>query len=96
MSAYVVSRRGLPLSIVSAIAMVERFFSMMSATCINIFARSVGLFFAQPSLAACAASNAKLISFSFDRATSQNTLPVTGEIFSKYLPSTGGTNLPPI
>jgi len=68
----------------------------MSAICMRRLARSVGLFLAHPSLAACAASNARFISFSFDLATSQNTLPVTGDMFSKYLPSTGGTNFPPM
>jgi hypothetical protein len=44
--------------------------------------------------AACAASNAKSTSFSFDRGTLQITSLVIGEVLSKYFPDLGSTNLP--
>src|SRR5699024_12807147 len=43
-----------------------------------------------------AASTAKSTSSCVDRATSQNTFPVTGLMFSKYFPFAGGTYSPPI
>ena len=36
------------------------------------------------------------MSSAVERATSQNGWPVTGEMFSKYRPFTGGTHLPPM
>ncbi len=91
-----VSRIGLPLSIVSARAIFSRFCSIASAILLRIFALSVGLVLPQASFAACAASRAKLTSASDDLATSQNGLPVKGVIFSKYFPSTGFTHFPPM
>ena len=96
MSAAVVSRIGLPLSQVSARAIVSRFASIRSATLFRITARSATLVRPQASLAACAASSAASTSAAFERATSQSTCPFTGERFSKYLPLLGSTNAPPM
>ena len=78
---------------VSANEIVSRFCSILSAILRRMFARSVALVLPQLSFAACAASKARFISFSFDLATSQKGLPEIGVIFSKYLPSVGLTHL---
>jgi len=69
---------------------------MRSATLLRIAARCPTGVLPHASAAACAASSARLMSSSVERATWQNTLPFTGEGLSKYWPFTGGTNLPPM
>ena len=83
MSACVVSRIGLPLSQVSASAMRSRFSSIRSAILFRMRARSPAEVRPQASLAACAASSAFSTSCASERATSQMTRPVIGEVFSK-------------
>ncbi len=58
--------------------------------------RSAGLAAAQARRASCAASSASSTSAAVPLATSQNTLPFTGDLFSKYWPFTGGTQVPPM
>src|SRR6187401_3793202 len=81
-SAAIVSRRGLPLSQVSAAASMGRFASMRSAILLRIFARSVVDVLPQAAFALCAASSANSTSAAEDRATSQKTLPVTGVVLT--------------
>ena len=50
----------------------------------------------QAALAAWAASKAKLMSLSLERATSQMGLLVMGVMLVKYWPSTGATHFPPM
>ncbi len=69
---------------------------MRSATLLRMLARSVTEVLPQAGAAAWAASRASSMSSAVPRATSQNTLPLTGEGFSKYWPLTGGTYSPPI
>ena len=95
-SAASVSRTGLPLSQVSPTASISRFASMRSAILLRMFARSAGAVLPHAGAAASAASNASSMSSAVPRAISQNTLPVTGDGFSKYWPLTGGTHWPPI
>ncbi len=96
MSAASVSRTGLPLSQVSATAIISRFASSRSAILFMSAARWVGEVLPHASAAACAASSALWMSSSVERATWQKTWPVTGDGLSKYWPLTGGTNLPPM
>ncbi len=96
MSAWVVSRIGLPLSIVSMNASVSRFASSLSAMRLRMSARSAGEEMFHFAAAACAASSASSTSSFVDRATSQSGLPVIGVGLEKYCPLTGATYLPPI
>ena len=96
MSALIVSRIGLPLSIVSAVANNSRFASKRSAILSNIFARSCTDVLPHLSAAACAASNANSTSAAPDRAALVYGKPVIGVITSKYSPLTGATHFPPI
>ena len=67
---------------------------MTSAIFKRIFDLSVIEVFPQAGKAACAASNAKSTSLSFERATLQITSLVIGVVLSKYFPDFGSTNLP--
>jgi len=96
MSALMVSRIGLPLSIVSAVASSSRLASRRSAIFNSRLERCAGGVFAQLSAAACAASNASSTSSAPERAAWVYGLPVIGVITSKYSPLTGATHLPPI
>ena len=96
MSAASASRIGLPLSQVSATASAAVCSSIRSAILLRTAARSAGAVLPHAGAAACAASSALSISASSDRATSQNTWPVTGVGFSKYRPLAGATHLPPM
>ena len=96
MSAARVSRMGLPLSQVSATASISRFSSITSAMRWSAAARSATGVLPHASLAPCAASRASSMSSARERATSQNGLPVTGEMFSKYFSFFGFTNSPPM
>ncbi len=96
MSAKVVSRIGLPLSMVSTAASTLRFSSMRSAILLRISARLAGAVLPQASLALWAASSASSMSAACERAIWQTGLPVIGLILSKYWPSTGATHLPPM
>ncbi len=69
---------------------------MRSAILLRVLARSVTEVLPQAGAAACAASSASSMSSAVERATSQKTLPLTGEGFSKYWPLTGATYVPPI
>jgi len=69
---------------------------MRSAILLRILARSVVEVSAQAVLAAWAASSAASMSSALERATSVNTLPVTGVVFSKYWPLRGATHSPPM
>ena len=95
-SAFNVSRIGLPLSMVSAVANNSRLASRRSAILSIKLARSPGAVFAHLSAAACAASNANSMSSALERAALVYGLPVIGVITSKYSPLTGATHLPPI
>jgi len=64
-------------------AIRSRFSSIRSAMRLRMRARSAGAVRPQASLAACAASSALSMSAASERATSQTTLPVIGEVFSK-------------
>ena len=88
-SAAIVSRIGLPLSQVSAVASISRLASMRSAILLRMLARSAGLVRPQASLAAWAASSAGSMSAASERAISQTGWPVIGEMLSKYLPAFG-------
>ena len=96
MSAAMVSRSGLPLSQVSALASSSRFCSMRSAILLRMLARVVGEALPQAVLAAWAASSASSMSSAVERGTSQNARPVIGVMFSKYSPLVGGTHSPPM
>jgi len=89
MSAFSVSRTGLPFSQLSAIASASRFSSITSAILFRTFARSVVDISPHASFAAWAASSASSTSSALDSGTSVNGLPVTGVRFSAYLPFTG-------
>lgn len=69
---------------------------MRSAMRLRISARAAGLVLPQASLALCAASSAASTSFASERAISPSGRPVTGEMFSKYLPECGAVHLPPM
>jgi len=69
---------------------------MVSAILFRISERSPTEVRPQLCLAPCAASSARLMSASVERAISVNGCPVTGVMFSKYLPLTGGTHSPPM
>ena len=69
---------------------------MTSAILLRITARSAGAVRPQAGAAACAASRAFSMSAPVDRATSQNGWPLTGDSASKYLPSAGATQSPPM
>ena len=56
--------------------------------------RSVVDVLPQASLAACAASKAKLTSSSLERAIWQITSPVMGDVLSKYSPDFGASHCP--
>ncbi|MCY1226149.1 hypothetical protein D9M72_383710 [compost metagenome] len=96
MSALRVSRIGLPLSQDSATASISRFSSMRSAILFRMAARSATEVLPHEGAILCAASRASSMSSAVPRATSQNALPVTGVMFSKYWPLTGATHSPPI
>ena len=96
MSAANVSRTGLPLSQVSATANNSRFCSKRSAILSRMLERVVGDELFHCALALWAASKASSMSSADERGTLVNTLPSTGEIFSKYSPFTGATHSPPI
>ena len=76
-----VSRSGLPLSQVSAVAIASRFCSIRSAIFSRMLDRSVAEVRPQASRTLWAASRAASISLASERGTSQTTLPVTGEMF---------------
>ncbi len=59
-----------------------------------MFARSAAGVRPHATFAACAASRAFSMSSAVERGISQNGRPVTGEMSSKYIPRTGGTNSP--
>ena len=67
---------------------------MRSAILFSTAARWATGVAAQPALAAWAASSARLMSSSVERATWQNTRPVTGVTLSKYWPRTGEAHSP--
>ena len=69
---------------------------MRSAILLRMFARSAGEVRPHASFASWAASSAFSMSSDVERATSQNGLPVTGVMSSKYWPLTGGTHSPPM
>ena len=69
---------------------------MRSAILFRMTARSAAEVLPQAGAAACAASSAFSMSDSSERATSQNTSPVTGVRFSKYSPAVGATHSPPM
>ena len=69
---------------------------MVSAILFRISARSAAEVRPQACLAPCAAFSARSMSSPVDRAISVNGCPVTGVMFSKYLPLTGGTHSPPM
>src|SRR5450759_5340102 len=96
MSACVVSRIGLPLSIVSMKASVSRLASRRSAILLRRLARYAGEVLFQLMAAAWAASSARSTSSLVDRATSQSGWPVIGVGLTKYFPRTGGVYLPAI
>lgn len=96
MSAASVSRTGLPFSQVSATAIFSRCSSSRFAILLRMLARSVAEVRPHRSAAACAASRASSTSAAEERATSQKTLPFTGDGLSKYRPSTGATHSPPM
>src|SRR6516165_2354256 len=85
------ARRGEWLARFEAEAVHER-----SAILFRIWARSVELVRPQTSLAAWAASSAARISDSSERATSHTGWPVIGETLSKYLPTVGARQSPPM
>jgi len=55
-------------------------------------ARSAGELRPHAAFAAWAASSARSTSSALERGISQNALPVTGVMFSKYWPLAGGTH----
>ncbi len=73
-----VSRIGLPLSSVSAIARSSRFFSIVSAILLRTAARSAADVSAHLSLIACAASRAVSTSAAVERANSASGSPLIG------------------
>ena len=95
-SAAFVSRIAFPLSHVSTNASFSRFSSIRSAILLSKVLRSVAEDLFQVGAAFHAALTAKSISFLFDLGTLAMTLPSTGDLFSKYSPSTGATHSPPI
>lgn len=96
MSASVVSRIGLPLSIASTRASVLSLLSIRSAVLFSTFDRSAGDVRPQASRTACAASSASSTSSAVERAIVQMTRPLIGDMLSKCWPRTAGTHLPPI
>ena len=82
MSAFTVSRRGLPLSQVSAWARRCRFASITSAIFSRMFERCAAEVRPQASFAAWAASRAASMSSGPERATSQTFAPVIGVMLS--------------
>ena len=69
---------------------------MRSAMRCSMSARSATEVFPNAGAALCAASSARLMSASLPRATRQKVSPVTGVMLSKYSPSTGATQSPPM
>ena len=61
-----------------------------------MFALMAGPVLPQPGAALWAASRASSTSFELDLGISQITLPVVGDVFSKYFPSLGAHHSPPI
>ena len=61
-----------------------------------MFALIAGPVLPQPGAALWAASRASSTSFELDLGISQITLPVVGDVFSKYFPSFGAHHSPPI
>src|SRR5579859_800557 len=96
MSAARVSRIGLPLSSVSAMASVSRFASMRSAIFKRMLERSATEVRPHFSRAAWAASSASSTSSACERATWHSTSPLIGLILSKYCPPLGATHFPPM
>ena len=89
-----VSRIGLPLSIVSMKARVSRLASIRSAIRFRMLARYAGDVPFQLIAAACAASRALSTSSWVERATSHSGWPVIGVGLTKYCPRAGGDVLP--
>ena len=69
---------------------------MRSAIRLRMSDRSASDVLPQAGAAAWAASSAASMSSAVPRPTSQNALPLTGEMFSKYWPFFGSTQLPPM
>ena len=69
---------------------------MRSAIRLRMSERSPRLVRPQAGAAAWAASSAASMSSAVPRATSQNGLPLTGEMFSNQRPFFGSTQLPPM
>ena len=67
---------------------------MRSAILFRMPARKAGVVLPQASAAACAASSARLMSASCERAAWVKGRPVIGETLSKYWPPSGAVNLP--
>src|SRR5690242_92429 len=95
-SALRVSRIGLPLSIVSAMASTSRFSSIRSAILFRMAARAAGEVCSHALRAAWAASNAFSTSSVVDFAISAMGSALIGLWSTKYFPLTGGVHLPPI
>ena len=96
MSAASVSRTGLPLSQLSAIARIDLFSSMTSAMRFSTRDRSVVDASPHATRAAWAASSASSTSSGVDAGISVNGFPVTGVRFALYRPFTGATHRPPM
>ena len=96
MSAFRVSRTGLPFSQLSATASISWFASIASAMALSTAARSVVDASPQASLAACAASSASSTSSGVDSATSVIGPAVAGDRLTRYLPWVGANHFPPI
>ncbi len=69
---------------------------MRSAILFRMTLRSAGVVFFHDANAFHPASTARSMSCASPRATSQNGLPVTGVMFSKYSPEWGSTHSPPM
>ena len=96
MSAFSVSRTGLPFSQLSATASISLFASIASATLFSTAARCVADASPQASFAACAASNANSTSCGVDSATSVIAAAVAGLRSTRYFPAVGSSHFPPM
>src|SRR5471030_3291096 len=96
MSAFRVSRTGLPFSQDSATASISLLASIASAIAFRTAARSVAEASPQASFAAWAASRASSTSSGLDSATSVIGPAVAGHRSVRYLPWVGANHLPPI
>ena len=93
----VVSRIGLPLSQVSARAIRSRFSSIRSAMLVeDEGALARPRYGPRPPWRHGPHRGPSPRPAASERATSQMTRPVTGEVFSKYRPATGATHWPPM